>query len=387
MATGLVANFALGLKLFVWTIAIILIFFFILLFINRKAGEKERVNIASNKIAISSIIIEGCDNIVKSGKIDEIIKRHAGNIISKSVDVKSDIHRNINKVIDYNFFERALSAKQKNNKEFNTIIKQAYYELADLSGLEKSIKIEYEEAVQEIKDLIIKWLRDEDIRSYLQINGELQRKIIELKSKSGSFLFFLANPELKDILTLDYEREIIKAAITIPSFSFLSNKIFGSDGVGNTAILDQIQNALGIEGKDYLPDDLIVDHGDSLPDDILTDIPGIDEEIGKHILMELAEYAGMTLPPLMFIMITLKAIRYFGIFKSIIDREKKFKEMQQKVAQNLSKVVDLMCNKSTTDLENSSLELVTTLKESFLKIQKKSSYRVRRSEELLKRRA
>jgi hypothetical protein len=266
-------------------------------------------------------------------------------------------------VIDDRFLDDAFEALRNNNnkKKFEPLIAKAYNDLAGLSELENFIKREYRDTVAEIKDFILKWLKDEDISQYLEVNKNIKEQILELKKKTGSAFFFFLNPKLEDIISLNYEKEILRIAGLIPAFKIITAKVAAGFGTATIASLGGIlATTFDIDDSDIL---------DGFSD--ITD-GQIRDEIGHQIAAELIEYIGAAIPFIGFAFIILKLIRVFGIFKMFIDRPEKLKEMREKVVTQLSQFLDYICDKSTFEVEHSSFQLVSDLKDRFIDIQNKA---------------
>jgi hypothetical protein len=335
----------------------------------KKEGAKIIAQAASNTIALSGILIEDCQKIIRTGEIDRIINYHNNNIIKYTDNIQINIRDNIYDVINEDFFEGALQALRNNTnkKRFEPVIAQAYNNLAGLNTLENYIKGEFNDTLKEIKDFILKWLKDEDISKYLEVNKDLQEQILELKNRTGSKFFFFFNPQLKDIISLDYEKEVLIAAALIPAFNILSAKVAAGFSTATVASVGLALANFGVHNLDFT---------DSLTSNI-------HDEIGNNVASELFEYVGAAIPYIGFAFLALKVIRYFGIFINFINKPEKLREMREKIAFQLSQFINSVCTKSTYEMEQSSFQLVSILKERFIETQNKASMQLNQARKFI----
>lgn len=349
------------------------LFLFIRLFIGYiRTKRATRILIegdASKTIRITAILLERCKEIIQSNELQKLLNIHIKNIEDKINSITKNLDSTVERVINNDFFDQAIEAlrSKKAKQQFQPILEDAYSKIIGQRDLEVYLQREFQNCLKAIEEYILKWLKDEDISNYLEITKNVQSKLLSLKEKRGGQLYFFLHPKLNDILTLNYEKVILVSVSTIPIFKFLTQN--SKEQIANSSV-----NALGaFMGEFGMDDDF--GFGDV---DVDVDISGIDpsdidggffEEIGNHVFSEFIEIAGATLPYIGFAFLIIKAIRYFGWIKMLIDKPSKIIKMRKNIIQQLNKFLNSTLIRTTHQLDRSSHELISILNKEFTKIQ------------------
>ena len=348
------------LLIFIWFLR----FVFRYLKIRKEAKEIAKLG-ASTTIALTAIMIENCQNLIKSGELDRIVEDKKNKIKDKVYEVQDNVHDNVYDVIDEDFFDKAVKAlsKPSTKHNFEPLIAKAYNRIADMRSLDRLIKEQYDSTFEEIKKEVTKWLRDKDVVQYLEITKNLHNKILELKNKRGGNLYFFLNPKLEDIIKFDYRALIIATAALIPIFR-LSKEVINNY---SNATVDALAGFMAS-----------FDIGDTGSYEDFRDFGGHDGsavtagDLGDDVVSSLLDLAGASLPYIGFAFILLRAFRFVNYIIYIIEKPKKMREMRERIARQIIDFLNSVVNKTCNEIEVSSLQLVGLLKEEFTNIQKKA---------------
>lgn len=364
-----IAMFFVGLVGFVILIVFFWFFKFVVKYLKIRKEAKEIAKLgASTTIALTAIMIENCQNLIKSGELDRIVDDKKNKIKDRVYEVQDNVHDNVYDVIDEEFFDKAVKAlsKPSTKHNFEPLIAKAYNRIADMRSLDRFIKEQYNLTFEEIKKEVTKWLRDKDVVQYLEITKNLHGKILELKNKRGGKLYFFLNPKLEDIIKFDYRALIIATAALIPIFR-LSKEVIDNYSNATVDALAGFMASFDI-GDTGLYDDF-GDFGDFGGQEGSAFAAG---DLGDDVVSSLLDLAGASLPYIGFAFILLRAFRFVNYIIYIIEKPKKMREMRERIARQITDFLNSVVNKTCNEIEVSSLQLVGLLKEEFTNIQNKA---------------
>ena len=370
----------------------------------QKAKKIDRYT-AGNIYAITSLLVERCQELRSSGKLNQIIDDKIQEVEDRIEEAKAHARDNIDTVIDRDFFEDAVDAlKNRNTKRnFDPILRNAYNSLIGSVELDKFIKEQYDSLLSEITDYVLKWLEDSDIKNYLKLTEDLQAQMLNLKKDIGSKIYLFFNPRVEKLIYLDYEAIIVGAAASIPAFKIFAERLTEKYSTAKVASLGVFMSDFGINEIDPVndfgvdPSELdptakidpsqIDPTGTSPADaidpsdftDIATDI-GMEvyEEVGTHIASELFEYLGAAIPFIGLAFIAIKAIRLFGLIGKFINKPDKLRQMREKVLSQILQFLDSYFQKNKNQIKRSSLKLVSLLEDEFTSLQKAAKSKLSR---------
>jgi hypothetical protein len=176
-------------------------------------------------IELAELGIRTCDSVERSGKIKRIAKGHISSIRNHLLAASLVARSQIPSIIDKSFMDAAFDAKKNKTykAQFESLAISVFNKLINFAELDSFADLEMKEAKREILAELIAPPKQKDISTYTDnIAEEIEKglKDLNLKEKRGK-IFFWYNPELKNVITLDYEKAIWQASVFLPLLNII----------------------------------------------------------------------------------------------------------------------------------------------------------------------
>ncbi|MDP1814015.1 MAG: hypothetical protein Q8K92_06160 [Leadbetterella sp.] len=315
-----------GLILFAVSFIIALISTLITFIANKEVARESYVTNDRN-VKINSLFYHRLIIIINSQEFNDIIEKHLKNIRVYFKYIISEVNNRINLVVNVDTLDRYEKTKNDLDKQ-RAFMNSIFKELSNLNEIEKNIKKEHKDCIDEIYKHLIDWSdKNEHLKQVYNFpkftyNNKYDKKEFKLDLDDIRNDLFTTRSNIKDIN--------------------IQKIVFGNNNVTD----------LGLSAALVLLRMDTEDVGDFLTDNI------IDGEVTEQAIYNILENVGASIPLIAPAFIALKFFRY--LYRSR-DRSEEIENLKNEISQSIEKYLNNICDRSVERVKEDSNKYMNDL--------------------------